>query len=103
MAGEEGIREVERSSQEAGLVDRKRHMGALRRALLRAIPQRRQLQCARLSPISLYTPYLPLFDFAGKDTPPHRLAHILRPIVTRPDLAARATLATPPPTDLDFS
>ena len=40
---------------------------------------------------------------AGKDTPTHRLTHILRPNVTRPDPATRATLATPPPTDLDFS
>jgi hypothetical protein len=43
------------------------------------------------------------FGFAGKDTPTHRLTHILRPNVTRPDPAVRATLATPPTTDLDFS
>ncbi len=44
-----------------------------------------------------------LIRVAGKDTPTHRLTHILRPNVTRPDPATRATLATPPPTDLDFS
>ena len=33
----------------------------------------------------------------------HRLTHILRPSVTRPDPAARATLAMSPQTDLDFS
>jgi len=40
---------------------------------------------------------------SGKDTPTHRLTHILRPNATRPDTAARAALATPPTTDGDFS
>jgi len=36
---------------------------------------------------------------SGKDTPTHRLTHILRPNATRPDTTARAALATPPTTD----
>jgi len=39
----------------------------------------------------------------SKDTPTHRLTHILRPNATRMDTAARAALATPPTTDGDFS
>ena len=39
----------------------------------------------------------------GKDTPTHRLTHILRPNATRPDPATRAALATPPTTDGDLS
>lgn len=39
----------------------------------------------------------------SKDTPTHRLTHILRPNATRPDPATRAALATPPTTDGDFS
>ncbi|KAI0302740.1 hypothetical protein BC826DRAFT_986029 [Russula brevipes] len=39
----------------------------------------------------------------SKDTPTHRLTHILRPNATRPDPAARAALATPPTTDGDLS
>ena len=39
----------------------------------------------------------------GKDTSTHRLTHLLRPNVTRPDHAARAALMTPPATDLDLS
>jgi hypothetical protein len=44
--------------------------------------------------------YIPI---TGKDTPTHRLTHILRPNATRPDPATRAALATPPVTDGDFS
>ena len=40
---------------------------------------------------------------SGKDTPTHRLTHILRPNVTRPDPTMRTALATPPATDGDFS
>jgi len=40
---------------------------------------------------------------SGKDTPTHRLTHILRPNATRTDTAARAALATPPTTDGDLS
>jgi hypothetical protein len=40
---------------------------------------------------------------SGKDTPTHRLTHILRPNVTRPDPTTRIALATPPATDGDFS
>lgn len=40
---------------------------------------------------------------SGKDTPTHRLTHILRPNATRPDPATCAALATPPATDGDFS
>ncbi|KAF8499624.1 hypothetical protein F5888DRAFT_1684047 [Russula emetica] len=39
----------------------------------------------------------------SKDTPTHRLTHILRPNATRPDPATRTALATPPTTDGDFS
>ncbi|KAH9979055.1 hypothetical protein BGW80DRAFT_1532711 [Lactifluus volemus] len=39
----------------------------------------------------------------SKDTPTHRLTHILRPNATRPDPATRTALATPPTTDADFS
>ncbi|THH16735.1 hypothetical protein EW146_g3956 [Bondarzewia mesenterica] len=39
----------------------------------------------------------------SKDSPTHRLTHLLRPNVTRPDHAARAALVTPPATDLDLS
>jgi hypothetical protein len=39
----------------------------------------------------------------GKDTPTHRLTHILRPNATRPDPATCAALATPPATDGDLS
>ncbi len=42
-------------------------------------------------------------SISGKDTPTHRLTHILRPNATRPDPATRAALATPPATDGDFS
>jgi hypothetical protein len=42
-------------------------------------------------------------SITGKDTPTHRLTHILRPNATRPDPATRAALATPPTTDGDFS
>lgn len=82
VAGEEGIREVERSPQR--LVwwiendTRARYVVHC---------------CAR---------YHNVVSFS-KDTPTHRLTYILRPNVTRPDPATRATLATPPPTDLDFS
>ncbi|KAH9963843.1 hypothetical protein BC827DRAFT_1191424 [Russula dissimulans] len=38
----------------------------------------------------------------SKDTPTHRLTHILRPNTTRPDPVTRAALATPPATDSDF-
>jgi len=38
----------------------------------------------------------------SKDTPTHRLTHILRPNATRPDPVTRAALATPPATDSDF-
>jgi hypothetical protein len=41
--------------------------------------------------------------FSGKDTSTHRLTHILRPNATRPDPALHAALATPPATDGDFS
>jgi len=44
--------------------------------------------------------YIPI---TGKDTPTHRLTHILRPNTTRPDPATRAALVTPPTTDGDFS
>ena len=47
--------------------------------------------------------YSILTPVAGKDISTHRLTHILHPNVTRPEPATRATLATPPPTDLDFS
>ena len=40
---------------------------------------------------------------SGKDTPTHRLTHILRPNATPTDTAGRAALATPPTTDGDFS
>jgi hypothetical protein len=39
----------------------------------------------------------------GKDTPTHRLTHILRPNATRPDPTTCAALATPPATDGDLS
>lgn len=82
VAGEEGIREVERSPQR----------------LIWWIENDTWARyvvhcCAR---------YHNVVSFS-KDTPTHRLTHILRPNVTRPDPAARAALATPPPTDLDLS
>src|SRR5579863_5786380 len=39
----------------------------------------------------------------GKETPTHRLTHILRPNATRLDPSVRAALATPPTTDGDLS
>ncbi|KAI0268879.1 hypothetical protein BC834DRAFT_1026134 [Gloeopeniophorella convolvens] len=39
----------------------------------------------------------------SKDTSTHRLTHILRPNVIRPDPAARVGLVTPPTTDMDLS
>lgn len=46
-----------------------------------------------------------VYDPTGKDTPTHRLTHLLRPNVTRPDhlARARASLDTPPSTDLEVS
>lgn len=46
-----------------------------------------------------------VYDRTGKDTPTHRLTHLLRPNVTRPDhlARARASLDTPPSTDLEVS
>ncbi|KAH9036722.1 hypothetical protein EDB83DRAFT_2507711 [Lactarius deliciosus] len=82
VAGEEGIREVERSPQRlVWWIEN----DTWARYVVHC--------CAR---------YHNVVSFS-KDTPTHRLTHILRPNVTRPDPATRATLATPPPTDLDFS
>ncbi|KAI0295837.1 hypothetical protein B0F90DRAFT_1811406 [Multifurca ochricompacta] len=39
----------------------------------------------------------------SKDTPTHRLTHILRPNATRPDPSTGVALATPPTTDIDFT
>lgn len=47
--------------------------------------------------------YILIVYHSGKDTPTHRLTHILRPNATRPDTAARAALATPPTTDGDIA
>jgi hypothetical protein len=82
-------------------VDRERHVGTVCRALLCALPQRRQLQCAHISPASLACSILT--PVAGKDTSTPRLTHILRPNVTCSDPATRATLAPPPPTDFGLS
>ncbi|KAI9455441.1 hypothetical protein BJY52DRAFT_1121937 [Lactarius psammicola] len=82
VAGEEGIREVERSPQRlVWWIEN----DTWARYVVHC--------CAR---------YHNIVSFS-KDTPTHRLTHILRPNATRPDPATRATLATPPPTDLDFS
>ncbi|KAH9062471.1 hypothetical protein EDB87DRAFT_1712526 [Lactarius vividus] len=82
VAGEEGIREVERSPQRlVWWIEN----DTWARYVVHC--------CAR---------YHGVVSFS-KDTPTHRLTHILRPNVTRPDPATRAALATPPPTDLDFS
>ncbi|KAH9027729.1 hypothetical protein EDB85DRAFT_1974219 [Lactarius pseudohatsudake] len=82
VAGEEGIREVERSPQRlVWWIEN----DTWARYVVHC--------CAR---------YHNIVSFS-KDTPTHRLTHILRPNVTRPDPATRATLATPPPTDPDFS
>jgi len=82
VAGEEGIREVERSPQRlVWWIEN----DTWARYVVHC--------CAR---------YHNVVSFS-KDTSTHRLTHILRPNVTRPDPATRATLATPPPTDLDFS
>jgi hypothetical protein len=108
VAGEEGIREVERSPQRlVWWIEN----DTWARYVVHC--------CARYhNVVSFSTPSSHLFRpahraenlllffsvrVAGKDTPTHRLTHILRPNVTRPDPATRATLATPPPTDLDFS
>ena len=71
------------------------------RGMLCVPPQHRQLQCTRISPASLACSILT--PVASQNTSTHRPMHILCPNVTRPDPATRVTLATPPPTDLDFS
>jgi len=82
VAGEEGIREVERSPQRlVWWIEN----DTWARYVVHC--------CAR---------YHNVVSFS-KDTPTHRLTHILRPNVTRPDPVTRATLATPPTTDPDFS
>ncbi|KAI0256393.1 hypothetical protein BJV78DRAFT_1118149 [Lactifluus subvellereus] len=82
VAGEEGIREVERSPQRLvwWIED-----DAWARYVVHC--------CAR---------YHNIVSFS-KDTTTHRLTHILRPNATRPDLATRTALATPPTTDVDLS
>ena len=83
-------------------------MGAIRRTLLCAVPQHCQLQyvfwfCFLFFQKLNIFPWRIFIAISGKDTPTHRLTHILRPNATRPDPATRAALATPPATDGDFS
>ena len=104
VAGEEGIREVERSPQRlVWWIEN----DTWARYVVHCCARYHNVVSfsARAShlPRCIHRTYLFFLDFAGKETPTHRLTHILRPNVTRPDPAARAALATPPPTDLDFS
>ncbi|KAH9994346.1 hypothetical protein BJV74DRAFT_725416, partial [Russula compacta] len=81
VAGQEGIREVERSPQRlVWWIEN----DTWARYVVHC--------CARYHNIVSFSTH-----------PAHRLTHILRPNATRPDPATRAVLATPPTTDGDLS
>ena len=103
VAGEEGIREVERSPQR--LVWWIENDTWARYIVHCCARYHNVVSFSTFCVFTLTRTAIHLFIYCvtGKDTPTHRLTHILRPNVTRPDPAVRATLATPPPTDLDLS